>query len=341
MKKGKTLTATYSNRQYHKTILSLFTALLPTLQTTDPRFLLGARSAAAACLAYRKLNQLNILSYTLGALHSCFIAGLTLVYCLWRAPRELFSARTLEAQRACSLCLTIFGEKWPGAVKYRDVFDALSAGLFRSIVHDGEPQGGSGYHEPLDICFAEVDIPGAHHHLSPGSHNLPDDEMVGDTFDVRGLDTHQVERADGIDLNGFGFDLAPGPRATTTTARAVDGKATASRMVLGAVKEAFMEVDDEAPGGWHGWRMFNEMIQGQPGGHDVNVDGTGGEDMPIDPSLASNNDYLGVVGLDMAPWGDDVSGADLGGNPRLFSHGRNMEGRMTMGVEMGEGDWEM
>lgn len=32
-------------------------------------------------------------------------------------------------------------------------------------------------------------------------------------------------------------------------------------MVRGAVKEAFMVVDEEAPGGWQGWRMFSEMVQ--------------------------------------------------------------------------------
>lgn len=33
-----------------------------------------------------------------------------------------------------------------------------------------------------------------------------------------------------------------------------------NNMILGAVKEAFMEVDEEAPGGYHGWRMFSEMV---------------------------------------------------------------------------------
>ena len=34
-----------------------------------------------------------------------------------------------------------------------------------------------------------------------------------------------------------------------------------SHMVSDAVKSAFMEVDGEAPGGWQGWRMWNEMVQ--------------------------------------------------------------------------------
>ena len=36
---------------------------------------------------------------------------------------------------------------------------------------------------------------------------------------------------------------------------------TMGHMVSDAVKEAFMEVDGEAPGGWQGWRMWNEMVQ--------------------------------------------------------------------------------
>lgn len=34
-----------------------------------------------------------------------------------------------------------------------------------------------------------------------------------------------------------------------------------SHMVSDAVKEAFLEVDGEAPGGWQGWRMWNEMVR--------------------------------------------------------------------------------
>jgi hypothetical protein len=39
------------------------------------------------------------------------------------------------------------------------------------------------------------------------------------------------------------------------------GKPTMSHLVTDAVKEAFMEVDEEAPGGWQGWRMWNEMVR--------------------------------------------------------------------------------
>lgn len=146
------------------------------------------------------------------SLHSCFVAGLTLVYCIWR-DRSLFSYDALEATRACSQILTIFGEKWPGAIKYRDIFDALSGSLFKLTIQSGPmaPQVSSS--RPLQLD----------------------------------MDTDPVLA-----------NLRPQGQNTSETKQ--DGKPTMSHMVTDAVKEAFMEVDEEAPGGWQGWRMWNEMV---------------------------------------------------------------------------------
>ncbi|KAK1844239.1 C6 transcription factor [Colletotrichum chrysophilum] len=198
----------FFNLQYHKSILSLFTVLLPALNTSDPRFVTCARSAACVCTTYKRLNQQKTLSYTMMALHSLFIAGLTLVYCLWR-DRSLFSYDALEATRACSQSLTIFGEKWPGAVKYRDIFDALSGSLFKTIVN---PSSAS----------------------------------------VSGLKPLKVD-----------LEAEPGVSPTSPAVSPKtqhEGKPIMSHAISDAVKEAFMEVDEEAPGGWQGWRMFNEMV---------------------------------------------------------------------------------
>ncbi|KZL64055.1 fungal specific transcription factor domain-containing protein [Colletotrichum incanum] len=206
----------FFNLQYHKSVLSLFTVLLPTLSTSDTRFVTAARSAACVCTAYKRLNQQKTLSYTMTALHSCFIAGLTLVYCLWR-DRSLFSYDALEATRACSQSLTIFGEKWPGAVKYRDIFDALSGSLFKTIVNPrSESNPGP---KPLRVDFAAEPV---------GSPTAPE------TL----LESVRFRRESGT-----------------------EEKSAVGNAISDAVKEAFMEVDDEAPGGWQGWRMFNEMVQ--------------------------------------------------------------------------------
>ncbi|CAD0090498.1 unnamed protein product [Aureobasidium mustum] len=40
-------------------------------------------------------------------------------------------------------------------------------------------------------------------------------------------------------------------------------------MISDAVREAFMEVDEEAPGGWQGWRMWDEMVRDNASGVDT------------------------------------------------------------------------
>jgi hypothetical protein len=116
--------------------------------------------------------------------------------------------------------LTIFGEKWPGAVKYRDIFDALSGSLFKTVVSStpNTMVHGNGS-RPLQLDMdAEPVMTG----LSPRSRRESREQASH-------LPTHS-------------------------------NKPTISHMVTDAVKEAFMEVDEEAPGGWQGWRMWNEMV---------------------------------------------------------------------------------
>ena len=200
-------------------MLFLFTAFSPVLDTSDARFVTCARSAACVCNAYKRLSQNKTLTYTMISLHSCFVAGLTLVYCIWR-DRTLFSYEVLEATQACSQILTIFGEKWPGAVKYRDIFDALSGSLFRLTV------------KPANTI--------THTRRSPSLQlNLDTESLVG------GQATH-IRREGCTPVS---------PEVLQS------GKPTMSHLVTDAVKEAFMEVDEEAPGGWQGWRMWNEMVR--------------------------------------------------------------------------------
>ncbi|KAL5121000.1 hypothetical protein ACEQ8H_001188 [Pleosporales sp. CAS-2024a] len=208
--------------QYHKAVLLLYTVFLPTLDTSDQRFIICTRSAACACNAYKRLSQNGTLTYTMISLHSCFVAGLTLVYCIWR-DHLLFSFDTLEATRACSHMLTIFGEKWPGAIKYRDIFDALlSASLFQLTLqpHSATASGGS---------------------------SRPRQQLNMDTGLLAATTTALQQDQTSIRVQGQ------------------MNKPTMSDMVTDAVKEAFIEVDEEAPGGWQGWRMWNDMVRDESG----------------------------------------------------------------------------
>lgn len=144
------------------------------------------------------------------SLHSCFVAGLTLIYCIWR-DRKLFSYEVVEATQSCSQILTIFGEKWPGAVKYRDIFDELSQSLFKLTL---KPAGASPH--ARDPLLGQLDR---------------NEQPAGVSQET--------------DVTSGGGVLEP---------------SNMSHLVTDAVKEAFMEVDEEAPGGWQGWRMWNEMV---------------------------------------------------------------------------------
>ncbi|KAH0126185.1 hypothetical protein KCU66_g6424, partial [Aureobasidium melanogenum] len=228
--------------QYHKSILFLFTNFLPSLQTSDPRFLICARSATSVCTAYKRLNQNKTLTYTMISLHSCFVAGLTLVYCIWR-DRSLFSYEILEATRDCSQSLTIFGEKWPGAVKYRDIFDELSGNLLKSIVNPAPSL------QPPNRL--------QHSQISPDN---------GANVPTRAQQTQQA------------IHLQP-PVPPHQPANA-----TEIPMISDAVREAFMEVDEEAPGGWQGWRMWDEMVRD---------DASGGND-PLLGSRSHGKSYDGT-----------------------------------------------
>lgn len=150
------------------------------------------------------------------SLHSCFVAGLTLVYCIWR-DRSLFSYEILEATRDCSQSLTIFGEKWPGAVKYRDIFDELSGNLLKSIVNPGP-------------SLQSYDRPRQNHVNSDNVSNVS----------TRIQQTQQT------------IPQVPPNQPTSIIEMP---------MISDAVREAFMEVDEEAPGGWQGWRMWDEMVR--------------------------------------------------------------------------------
>ncbi|KAK1479496.1 fungal specific transcription factor domain-containing protein [Colletotrichum cuscutae] len=138
--------------QYHKSILSLYTVFLPVLQTSDLRFLTTARSAACVCRAYKRLNQQKTLSYTMMALHSCFIAGLTLVYCLWR-EHALFSYDTLEATRACSQSLTIGLE-----VQFDRGIQSTAQGLIRGPIYNYRSQPNLRLEPPFYTYYAKVYI---------------------------------------------------------------------------------------------------------------------------------------------------------------------------------------
>ena len=212
------------------------------------------------------------------SLHSCFVAGLTLVYCIWR-DRSLFSYEMLEATRDCSQSLTIFGEKWPGAVKYRDIFDALSGNLLKSIVNPGP-------------SHASSEAPRRRHVNAEAAQYLSGQAMHAQQANLGHVNAHGTQAVD----------------------------TSMGDMVSDAVKEAFMEVDGEAPGGWQGWRMWNEMVK---------------DDATLVPDPASRMRGAGFGHIEMS-W-DGYEGMAMYGVDPV------QDAAMQIGnyTSMGEGQWDV
>ncbi|KAN0096599.1 Fungal specific transcription factor domain containing protein [Hyaloscypha variabilis] len=92
----------------------------------NPRFLKRcAEVCGGVAQTYKRLHQTLSVGYSLMALQTVFMAGLTLIYCTWISPEEIFSSATSNDINACNIVLFVITERWPGAKKYRDAFEAI------------------------------------------------------------------------------------------------------------------------------------------------------------------------------------------------------------------------
>jgi hypothetical protein len=68
------------------------------------------------------------------------IPSLTLIYCTWISPEEIFSSATSNDINACSIVLFVITEHWPGAKKYRDAFEAVKQNVIDPLA-EGKNHG--------------------------------------------------------------------------------------------------------------------------------------------------------------------------------------------------------
>ncbi|KAF2005831.1 hypothetical protein P154DRAFT_285956 [Amniculicola lignicola CBS 123094] len=102
--------------------------LYPQISKTDvlPQYLKAcAKACAGVCGAYKRLHQALAVGYSLMALQTVFMAGLTLVYCLWISPSDMFDVTTSNGIHDCSIVLFVISERVPAAKKYRDAFEII------------------------------------------------------------------------------------------------------------------------------------------------------------------------------------------------------------------------
>ncbi|KAI0020599.1 fungal-specific transcription factor domain-containing protein [Xylariomycetidae sp. FL0641] len=86
--------------------------------------------------------------------HHLFLAGLTMIYCIWHSREIRAAARILDLMTAvqdCASTLTALAERFPDAHGCRDVFESLSAATMRWImaVEQGDAAADDESHYPL------------------------------------------------------------------------------------------------------------------------------------------------------------------------------------------------
>lgn len=121
---------------YHKAIRLLVQSRILDSSYHDQWLKVCVRSCGQILQSYKRLHQNFAIGFTTMAVHSIFVAGITILYCLW-VNRSLFGISTMNDIRACSTVLFIIAERRPSARKYRDAFETLATAVIDIIESDG------------------------------------------------------------------------------------------------------------------------------------------------------------------------------------------------------------
>ncbi|KPM37048.1 hypothetical protein AK830_g9524 [Neonectria ditissima] len=117
---------------YNYAILQLYRVQITNSKepASDDIFKTCLDAAKSTCHRYRRQFFGKPTTYTWGALHELFLAGLTYVYCLWTSPAAREASRLDQVSSTCTDCimvLVILAERWSEAAPYRDIFEALAS----------------------------------------------------------------------------------------------------------------------------------------------------------------------------------------------------------------------
>ena len=123
--------------------------------------------AADLCHAYRRQYFGKPTTYTWGALHELFLAGLTYVYCIRKSPTTRARLGYQKISKTCTDCtitFVILAERWKDAAPYRDLFEAISSSTLALVAQpevaqppQGHTIGDSHYHvSSEDRSFSEM-----------------------------------------------------------------------------------------------------------------------------------------------------------------------------------------
>lgn len=139
---------------YYRSVRLLLQPYLEFLEPQDRLFKECQAAAGQICQLYKIFHQKTVFGHSTPAVHTVFVAGVTLIYCMWltrnwdderrrnlgdesKHTRPLVSAllfSTMDDLRACSVCLYVMAERSKFAIIFRDTFDQLMNATIGNLI---------------------------------------------------------------------------------------------------------------------------------------------------------------------------------------------------------------
>lgn len=147
---------------YSKAIRVLLQPFLPRLSPEGDLFRVCVEQTGRLACVFRDYYRLRPRLFTTIAVHTNFVAGLTLIYCLWLAKdHEILPV--LEHLRACSATLYMLSERTHLALNCRETFENLVSSTVKHVIDLKSQRSGKSQQQFLSP---------AHSDMSPASSNV-------------------------------------------------------------------------------------------------------------------------------------------------------------------------
>ncbi|CDR42445.1 CYFA0S09e03752g1_1 [Cyberlindnera fabianii] len=182
---------------YYRSVRLLIQPFLELLDPMDRLFRECQAAAGHICQLFKVFHEKTVFGHSTTAIHTVFVAGVTLIYCLWLARNKddmkrkalgdvskhtrpqvsesLFNG--LNDLCACSICLYVMTERSKFALIFRDTFDQLMSATIGNLIERCGP-------DSSEIIYAPGMPPAvlrrSHNHLSynpTGQERTDEDRM--------------------------------------------------------------------------------------------------------------------------------------------------------------------
>ncbi|EEA23057.1 hypothetical protein TMatcc_001920 [Talaromyces marneffei ATCC 18224] len=127
---------------YHRAIRLLLQPFLSILPCTDPYYTSCLESALEICHIHKRLHQTLDYGHSFIAVQTVFVAGVTLLFCVWTKTSTVWSVKVSNGIRACSNVLFVMGERTMWVKKYRDAFELLTNATMEKLQGNLKEQAG-------------------------------------------------------------------------------------------------------------------------------------------------------------------------------------------------------